>query len=69
VRLDFDFFIVRFDVGMPITNPALPDGEKWIFQPKTKFNAESEAVYGADYKSIVPYPYIPNFHFGIGYPF
>jgi outer membrane protein assembly factor BamA len=69
VRLDFDFFIVRFDIGMPITNPALPDGEKWIFQPKTKFNAESKAVYGDDYSTLVPYPYIPNFHFGIGYPF
>ena len=69
VRLDFDFFIVRFDVGMPITNPALPDGEKWIFQPKTKFNEESKAIYGSEYSSIVPYPYIPNFHFGIGYPF
>ncbi|MBP6090836.1 MAG: BamA/TamA family outer membrane protein [Crocinitomicaceae bacterium] len=69
VRLDFDFFIVRFDVGMPITNPALPDGEKWIFQPKTKFDAESKAVYGDDYSTLVPYPYIPNFHFGIGYPF
>ncbi len=70
VRMDLDFFILRLDLGFPIRNPALPNGENWIFQKKDNFIAESIAVFGdPGYKSIVPNPYIPKFHFGIGYPF
>lgn len=70
VRMDLDYFIIRLDLGFPIRNPALPFGENWIFQKKDAFIAESIATFGDPfYKSIVPNPFIPKFHFGIGYPF
>lgn len=69
LRMDLDFFIIRLDVGLPLTNPALPQGEKWFFQPKDQFYLESLNEFGVDYEKYVPNPYIPNFHFGIGYPF
>ena len=30
LRVDFDFFIVRFDVGFKTYNPALPQGNRWL---------------------------------------
>jgi len=30
VRLDFTYFIVRFDVAVPIRDPALPAGDRWL---------------------------------------
>lgn len=70
VRLDLDFFIVRLDFGVPLTNPALPDGEKWIFtKERPKFIEEVTTQFGPDYKEYVPKLFIPNIHFGIGYPF
>ena len=29
-RLDFSFFILRFDFGMPIYDPAYPEGQRWL---------------------------------------
>lgn len=66
IRFDFSFLIIRLDAGIPIKNPSLPDGEKWIFQSKEKTNLAREEFYGAGfdkYRSRV------NFNFGIGYPF
>jgi outer membrane protein insertion porin family len=69
-RLDFDFFIIRLDLGLPITNPALPNGEKWIFtRQKPKFIEEATAKLGPNYKQYIAKLYTPTFHFGIGYPF
>ena len=31
LRFDFSFFILRFDFGLKLRNPALPKGEKFIF--------------------------------------
>lgn len=69
LRLDFSFFIVRLDLGVPITNPALPSGAKWIFQSRQPYYDEGLAKFGADYKSIMPRPFTPALQFGIGYPF
>mgnify|MGYP000244672556 CR=1 FL=1 len=30
IRYDFSFFVIRFDVGIPLTNPRLPSGKRWI---------------------------------------
>ncbi len=63
-RLNFDFFIVRFDLGLQTKDPALAPGERWIFQPKDRFEAP-EPVTGA---SLTYKPQV-NFNLGIGYPF
>ena len=34
IRLDFNFFLIRFDVGMPIYDPNELEGERWIGQIK-----------------------------------
>ena len=31
LRLDFKFFILRFDFAFPIRKPYLPDGDRWVF--------------------------------------
>lgn len=31
VRLDFNFFVLRFDLACPIRKPWLPEGERWVF--------------------------------------
>ena len=45
------------------------DGEKWIFQSKDKFIIEAKNEFGEAYQDFVPKLYIPNIHFGIGFPF
>ena len=30
LRMDFSFFIIRFDFGLKLHNPALPEGKRWI---------------------------------------
>lgn len=69
LRMDFDFFIVRLDLGWPIRNPALPDGAKWILSSRDAYYAEGLAEFGDDYLKILPLPFSPHLHFGIGYPF
>lgn len=74
LRLDLDYFILRLDIGLPLTNPALPDGEKWIFGNKLEaYYEEGKAKFGTDpnwgYLNYLPKPFTPNIHFGIGYPF
>ncbi len=69
LRLDFSFFILRLDLGIPLTNPALPQNAKWIFQSRQPYYDEGFAKFGPDYKSKMPHPFAPSFNFGIGYPF
>lgn len=69
LRLDFSFFVVRVDVGVPFTNPALPRGSRWIFQSRQPYYDEGIAVFGEQYKSKMPRPFVPSLQFGIGYPF
>ncbi|MCB0792270.1 MAG: BamA/TamA family outer membrane protein [Flavobacteriales bacterium] len=54
-RLNFDFFLIRFDLGLQMKDPGLPKGERWIVQPKA----------GGD----APFGQKVNFNLGIGYPF
>ncbi len=30
LRLDFDIFVIRLDIGVPLRKPFLPKGEEWI---------------------------------------
>ena len=55
-RLNFDFFLVRFDLGLQTKDPALPTGQRWIFEHKDTGLTTS---FGSKL----------NFNLGIGYPF
>ncbi|MFK7786528.1 MAG: BamA/TamA family outer membrane protein [Crocinitomicaceae bacterium] len=70
VRLDFDYFIIRIDLGIPLRNPALPDGSQWLFQSNQAYLDALEAEFGPGYQTLdLPERFTPQFHFGIGYPF
>jgi outer membrane protein assembly factor BamA len=70
LRMDLEYFIIRVDFGVPVRNPALPDGENWFFQKKDDYIQEGKDEFGdPEYLKYLPSPYIPNIHFGIGYPF
>lgn len=63
VRMDLDFFIIRFDFAMPIRNPALPKEERWIGYGKWRDPSSYEN--GSLRKDFFPW----QFNLGIGYPF
>lgn len=69
LRLDFSFFVIRLDFGIPLNNPALPNGSKWIFQSRQAYYQEGLDKFGSGYKSLIPKPFSPSLNFGIGYPF
>jgi hypothetical protein len=72
IRLDLDYFVLRFDYGIPLTNPALAPGERWIFMDdakRVKFNEIAFNALGSGWEKLVPEYFRPVFHFGIGYPF
>ena len=73
IRLDFDFFIIRFDAGLQVRDPALPDGERWFFQPKKEYNGIVDRYNarnaGENFTPIGHYRPEVNFNVGIGYPF
>jgi len=71
-RLNFDYFLVRFDLALQAKDPSLFLGERWVFDDKIltnqridDFNAKPENA-----NNQLPY-YRPrlNFNIGIGYPF
>lgn len=68
LRVDLDFFIVRLDLGIPLSNPALPKGSRWIFQSRDAFNQELLNTPNLDLTNV-PRPFNPVLHFGIGFPF
>lgn len=76
-RLNFGFFIIRFDAGLPIRDPALPEGERWIFESKDEYNAYyAEFLKQNDtqqYNTFIANGgyrrYRVKFNLGIGYPF
>lgn len=71
LRIDLDFFILRLDMGIPLTNPAMPIGERWIFnKDRNDYLQEGINTFGLlEYKKYLPNPFTPCFHFGIGFPF
>ena len=62
LRIDFNFFILRFDGAFKIRDPALPSDNRWTmgnkYLQKTYTNEAGKNTY----------PYFV-FNFGIGYPF
>jgi len=70
IRLDFDFFIFRIDLGLPVRNPGLPDGDRWIWQSRTTYDAEIDAQnFTADELKKIPAPFGWKLNVGIGLPF
>lgn len=70
LRVDLDFLILRFDIGIPWRNPALPDGAKWIFQSRAAYIQEGIDVFGEeDYARLLPKQFQPVLQIGIGFPF
>ena len=75
LRRDFDYFILRVDLGFPIHDPALPNGERWIFQKHEQFNndvttfMQENPLMPDGTTRQTPRAFIPRFSFGIGYPF
>ncbi len=71
-RFDFNFFILRFDLAGQIKDPSLSAGERWLFQPKTKYN-EAVDQYNDNLepgqRAIDLYRVRLNLNLGIGYPF
>lgn len=65
IRLDFDFFLIRFDVGMQVKDPLKISGERWLWEPKEDYNAYIKET---DPEALGYFPSI-NFNLGIGYPF
>jgi outer membrane protein assembly factor BamA len=78
LRLNFNFFIIRFDFGLQIKDPKVLEGERWIFQSKTKYNQMIDDInqYKLNNPELYPDPvflpyYRPTviFNLAIGYPF
>lgn len=67
VRLDFEFFLVRFDLGLQMKDPLKIEGERWFWEPKTEFNQFLAQVNGADTNER--YRMNRVFNLGIGFPF
>lgn len=40
LRIDFNFFVIRFDLALPLRSPDLPEGEQWLIS-KTQFGNKS----------------------------
>ena len=71
VRLDFDYFLIRFDVGLQLKDPSLPMGERWLFEPKDEYNEFVDQL-NNQVEDGNPYDYYKpraNINLGIGYPF
>ena len=58
LRIDTDFFVLRFDFGYPLRKPYLPEGQRWIDFSYEGPEGENEW----SFNEIV-------FNIGIGYPF
>ncbi len=69
-RLNFDFFIIRFDLAMQMRDPSMAPGERWAFQPKDDYNSRVDDFNAANPVRRANY-YSPrlNLNLGIGYPF
>ncbi len=58
IRLDYTFFLFRFDVGLKLKDPVYAAGEDWVIE---RFSDKA-------FKEANNYSFV-NYTFGIGYPF
>ena len=73
VRADFEYFIIRMDVGFKLRNPALASGNRWFFDPMDQEvkkvidenpNKFSSPFFPRNFNDL-----INSIRVGIGYPF
>jgi len=70
LRLDFDYFIIRLDLGIPLRNPSYPKASQWIFQSNDAYRQSIQDKFGTGWENLnIPSRFTPQIHFGIGYPF
>lgn len=71
LRLNFDFFLIRLDLALQIKDPSLDNGERWLFQPKEKYNSYIDNLNEARPANdqLSNYSWRWNLNIGIGYPF
>jgi outer membrane protein insertion porin family len=71
LRIDATFLVIRLDLGIPILNPAMSPGARWIWNSRELFEQELDAAFAQfpERKSEVPRPFMPRPHFAIGFPF
>lgn len=67
IRLDFEYFLVRFDLGVPLKDPLKIPGERWAWQPKEEYNTFLNSLSNAN--NVLSYRTRPLLNFGIGFPF
>ena len=76
VRLNFNFFLIRFDFGFQMKDPGYPVGERWVWQSKDQYNQFVDE-FNVKYPSpdsrrldtIKPNDLVWVFNLAIGYPF
>jgi hypothetical protein len=68
LRLNFDFFLVRFDFGLQLKDPSKVPGERWLWQPKTEYITHIQDEIDSNITRI-PLRSITMFNLGIGFPF
>jgi len=68
LRLNFDFFLVRFDFGLQLKDPSKVPGERWLWQPKTEYINHIQDEIDSNITRI-PLRSITMFNLGIGFPF
>src|SRR5690606_4837628 len=71
LRLNFDFFLIRFDLALQMKDPSLDRGERWLFQPKSEYNSYIDNLNNdrPPNEQLDYYTWRWNFNIGIGYPF
>jgi hypothetical protein len=66
-RLNFDFFIVRLDLGVQLKDPAKTEGERWLWQPKNEYLSYLNGI-GFN-EDRIPFRSNLVLNLGIGLPF
>ncbi len=67
-RFDFDFFLIRLDLGVALRDPAYLEGERWLFQTRNATKAiidNYESKTGIQVRTNFPL----HLNLGIGFPF
>ncbi len=73
LRADFEYFILRMDIGFKLRNPALTSGKRWFFDPTDqevqKVIDENPAKFSSPFFPKNWNDIINSIRVGIGYPF